>query len=174
LRSVSLLSSYQSGDERALIELFTSGTVRRFLGGAVDVPTAQSKIESIFNAANDLPAWVMVEPDRADRRAVGYVILSQHHDSEDVEIAYALSPNFQGRGIASDAVTEALGFAFVALKLPRVVAETQAKNLRSIALLERVGMRFLKRVERFGEQQNIYGLRSDHEKNCLKSVSILI
>jgi [ribosomal protein S5]-alanine N-acetyltransferase len=156
LRSISLLSNYQSGDEGALIELFTSETVRRFLGGAVDVPAAQSKIESIFNPANDLPAWVIVEPDRADRRAVGYVILSQHHDGEDVEIAYALSPNFQGHGIASSAVTEALGFAFEALKFPRIVAETQAKNLRSIELLEQVGMRFSKQIERYGERQNIY------------------
>jgi [ribosomal protein S5]-alanine N-acetyltransferase len=155
---VTTLAQFRPGDERVLIELFTSETVRRYLGGPVDGATARTKIESIFNSENDLPAWVIVEPNVAERCVMGYVILSRHHDGLDIEISYALLPSYQGQGIALKAVLDALAYAFEALKLPRVLAETQTKNLQSISLLERIGMRFLKRVDRFGDTQNIYGL----------------
>ena len=57
-----------------------------------------------------------------------------------VEIGYTLSRPAQGRGLATEAV-RALVAALFAAGLTRVVATTDARNARSVALLERVGMR---------------------------------
>jgi ribosomal-protein-alanine N-acetyltransferase len=73
-----------------------------------------------------------------------------------MEMSYALFPVFWGRGLATEALTQASRLAFSELGLPRIMAETQAKNLRSTSLLKRIGMTEERRVFRFGEEQIIY------------------
>jgi len=58
-----------------------------------------------------------------------------------VEIAWRLGAAHWGRGLATEAAHECLRFAFGTLALPEVVAFTVPANLRSRALMERLGMR---------------------------------
>jgi len=58
-----------------------------------------------------------------------------------VEIAWRLGAAHWGRGFATEAAHECLRFAFGTLALEEVVAFTVPANLRSRALMERLGMR---------------------------------
>jgi ribosomal-protein-alanine N-acetyltransferase len=58
-----------------------------------------------------------------------------------VEIAWRLGAAWWGRGLATEAARECLRFAFGTLALTEVVAFTVPANLRSRALMERLGMR---------------------------------
>lgn len=62
-------------------------------------------------------------------------------DEEKIEIGFALAPNFQGLGYASETVVGLLTYLFADPKLHRVVATTDFDNLASWLLLERVGFR---------------------------------
>lgn len=62
-------------------------------------------------------------------------------DERQAEIGYTLSRDYQGRGIASEAVSRVLDYAFVSLGLHRVIAITDCENAPSVALLERLGLR---------------------------------
>ncbi len=53
-----------------------------------------------------------------------------------------------------------LHYAFDEVKLEAVISETQAKNEPSIKLLKRLGMTLDSTLERFGEQQVIYMVKS--------------
>ncbi len=66
---------------------------------------------------------------------------SEEHDERQAEIGYTLSRAYQGRGIASEAVSCVLEYAFVTLGLHRVIAITDCENAASVALLERLGLR---------------------------------
>ena len=57
------------------------------------------------------------------------------------EIGFTLAREHQGKGFASEAVSRLLDYAFNALGLHRVVAIADCRNVPSVALLERVGMR---------------------------------
>jgi RimJ/RimL family protein N-acetyltransferase len=57
------------------------------------------------------------------------------------EIGFTLAREYQGRGFASEAISRLLDYAFNALGLHRVVAIADCRNVPSVALLERVGMR---------------------------------
>ena len=59
------------------------------------------------------------------------------------EIGYTLSRGAQGRGFATEAV-RALVEALFAAGLERVVATSDARNAKSLVLLERVGMRYVR------------------------------
>lgn len=57
-----------------------------------------------------------------------------------VEIGWRLAPAFWGRGYATEAALAALEVGFARLGLPEIVAFTALSNLRSVALMERLGM----------------------------------
>jgi len=53
---------------------------------------------------------------------------------------WAVHPERQGRGIASEAAAAMLAYAFDRLGMPRVVATTENDNLASQAVMQRIGM----------------------------------
>ncbi|ALD12117.1 GNAT family N-acetyltransferase [Clavibacter capsici] len=57
------------------------------------------------------------------------------------ELGWTLDPSVGGRGLATEAVREALRIAFQGLGVRRVVASAFADNAPSLRLAERVGMR---------------------------------
>jgi len=65
----------------------------------------------------------------------------EEHDERQAEIGYTLSRAYQGRGIASEAVSCVLEYPFVTLGLHRVIAITACENAASVALLERLVLR---------------------------------
>ena len=69
--------------------------------------------------------------------------------NERVEIGYWLAPPFQGRGLATQALRTVLSAAFTHTSLHRVEARVQKNNLRSIALLGKLGFQY-EGVERQG------------------------
>lgn len=58
-----------------------------------------------------------------------------------VEIGFTLSPEHQGSGYAMEAVSALLHYLFDSLGKHKVIAFTDVCNIKSIAVLERVGMR---------------------------------
>ncbi|BAJ04225.1 GNAT family N-acetyltransferase [Shewanella violacea] len=62
-------------------------------------------------------------------------------DEKQIEIGFTFAPDFQGQGFASEAVLGLLTHLFTELKPHRVIATTDAENIPSWLLLERVGFR---------------------------------
>jgi RimJ/RimL family protein N-acetyltransferase len=60
---------------------------------------------------------------------------------DQVEVGFTVAPRHQVKGYGTEAVTGLLGFLFGSLRKHRVYASVDPQNRRSIALLERVGMR---------------------------------
>lgn len=76
-----------------------------------------------------------------DEALIGDIGLLLAHDGTHAEIGYTLSRQSQGQGIASIAVREAINLVFERTPAERVIGITDARNLPSIRLLERVGLR---------------------------------
>jgi RimJ/RimL family protein N-acetyltransferase len=81
---------------------------------------------------------------RADAQLAGCVGLAvpsfAAHFTPCTEIAWRLKRASWGHGYATEAARECLRFAFETLALPEVVAFTVPANLRSRAVMERLGM----------------------------------
>jgi RimJ/RimL family protein N-acetyltransferase len=76
------------------------------------------------------------------RTLVGHVALSvKRDDPRQAEMGFTFAREYQGRGLAREAAERVLGYVFETLGLHRVVAVTDCENVRSAALLERLGMR---------------------------------
>jgi RimJ/RimL family protein N-acetyltransferase len=70
---------------------------------------------------------------------LGLHFLDEAHQA--VEIGFTIAPEFQRQGFAYEAVREIFHYVFSILDKHRVTASVDPRNLASIALLERLGMR---------------------------------
>ncbi len=88
--------------------------------------------------------WAVEE--RASGRFIGFVGL--HIPSNDlpfspcVEVGWRLAKSYWGLGYATEAAQSAISFGFQQLRLAELVAFTAIANLKSRAVMERLGMRF--------------------------------
>ena len=79
--------------------------------------------------------------DRNSSVLIGDIGVCVAPDGEHAEIGFTLQAASQGRGLGFEAVRAVVDLLLDRVKVPRVVAITDARNLPSIRLLERVGMR---------------------------------
>ena len=119
---------------------------------------AQDQIEARFQAGlspdSRLGPWVAEQ--RKASLPVGLVTLSPHKDGKGHEMSYMFARSVWGMGLAYEAARAVMDHGLQAAGLPRVLAETQALNLRSCALLNRLGMVEMARLERYGAEQVLY------------------
>jgi RimJ/RimL family protein N-acetyltransferase len=86
--------------------------------------------------------WWAVEV-RATGELIGFAGLDQVDPDmpfTGVEIGWRLARSAWGRGFATEAALTVLDYAFDTLELPEVLALTTATNLRSQAVMRRIGM----------------------------------
>ncbi|WP_026828409.1 GNAT family N-acetyltransferase [Exiguobacterium artemiae] len=63
-------------------------------------------------------------------------------DNEQAELGYALSRQFWGKGIVTEAVECVMAFGFEELKLERIQARCMEGNIGSARVMEKVGMKY--------------------------------
>lgn len=104
---------------------------------------AQAFLDEMSRATLLAPgAWLQLGiADRKDDTLIGDIGLCVSSSDDSVEIGFTLRASSQGHGLASEAVMAAIQLVFEATAVARIVGRTDARNLASIHLLERVGMR---------------------------------
>lgn len=86
--------------------------------------------------------WVQLGiADRSTNALIGDVGIWVAADGEKAEIGFTLDATAQGVGFGTEAVREAISLIFERAPVAQIVAVTDTRNLPSIGLLERVGMR---------------------------------
>lgn len=81
-----------------------------------------------------------------DGTPIGMCGLIKRDVLDDVDVGYALLPEFCGQGYAAEAAAAAVAHARDALGLRRVVAVVNAENTRSLHLLGKLGFRYERMV----------------------------
>jgi len=148
------LTALRADDLEHVVRLYTDPDVRRFLGGPVDEQTIRARFPAILEF--DASTQHLAVRIKTDGSFAGIVTLSPHHDGADTEVSYQFLPEWWGRGYATEAVRAVVTHALADSGLPRIIAETRTANIASCRLLERIGMRLDRKVERFGAEQSIY------------------
>jgi len=154
-----LLNPAAQEDNNEVYELYSNEDSRRFLGGVVDKTSFNQCYIDLLQDIDSLN-WV-VRLKKGDE-FIGMTSISKHHNGQDIEISYQFLPQFWGRGLASETVAAVILYAANEMDLPYVVAETQSANVLSKNLLEKLGMKPVEKVVRFGAEQVIY--RKDFDR----------
>ena len=91
----------------------------------------------------------------------GYCGLLKLKDLEEVELGFAMLPEYRNQGIATDASFEALDYGFSYLKMNRIIALCDQSNKVAPKVLEKLGMRFTENVVRNGRFFDQYTVTSE-------------
>lgn len=134
-------------DRASMIRLMTDPVTREYLGGAVDYASRQALELSPLGLT--WGRWVLALA--GGDTMIGSITLG--YDRGELELSYALLPEWTGRGFAAESCIALLGWARQELEDEQVIAVSQTRNKRSVALLRKLGFTVRKGLEEFGSQQ---------------------
>src|SRR5712692_10082695 len=116
--------------------------VMRYLGGVLTRESSdQMAVWAQERHAREGTGLLAIER-RADGAFVGMCGLHYLTDwyPDDIEVGWRLAREHWGRGYATEAATAWLEHGFATLGLPRIISVTDPPNLRSLAVMHRLGM----------------------------------
>jgi RimJ/RimL family protein N-acetyltransferase len=134
------LRRWRDTDRAAMASMHADPAVMEYLGEPMSADESDALI-ALVDASIERDGYGLwaVEPIGGDV-AVGWCGLNRPSFRDDVELAWRLARDAWGHGYATDAARVAIGVAFGPLGLDEVVAFTTVDNLRSQAVMERLGM----------------------------------
>jgi [ribosomal protein S5]-alanine N-acetyltransferase len=158
-----ILRPVTAGDHAALLAHWSTPDVSRFLFDGATLSASEIS-EAIEDSTRDFGRsgyglWLIHEKDLVDADPVDADPAGAHLDGADLagadvvgtaglrpleeiglEVFYSLAPGSWGKGYATEAARAVLDHALGPLGLPEVLAEVDAGNTASIAVIERLGM----------------------------------
>lgn len=132
-------------DAPFVLELVNGGPFRENIGdrGVRDLEGAKTYIAGLREsyARNGFGLWRAAL--RATDEPVGICGLVKRDSLPIPDVGYALLEPFWGKGLATEGAGGALEYGFTVLRLPVIAAITKPDNKGSIAVLEKIGMKYL-------------------------------
>lgn len=98
---------------------------------------------------------------------IGLCGLLKRLQFDDVDLGYALLPEFWRQGFAFEAASAVLDYAYDSLNLPRTLGLVSPDNAPSIRLLEKLGFEFseLRQMKEDGPPTAVYMHTSSRKRN---------
>jgi len=151
------LRAWREADLDAYLELTSDPEAMRHLGGeTMDRALTWRNIALILGhwAMRGYGFWAVEE--KASRAFVGRIGLWYPEGWPSMEVGWALIPRYWGKGFAAEAGRASLDYAWRVLRAPYVISLIFPENSRSIAVAERIGERFDRKIRIFNRECSIY------------------
>lgn len=141
-----LLRPYVADDLAFLHSMFGREDVCRYLPWPpMDLEGARAKVAQRMGQTTigpEVGGMVLAAVERATGRAVGeFMLRLTSAESRQGEVGWSLHPDAHGRGLGTEGAREMLRVGFDELGLHRIAAECDPRNLASIRVMEKLGMR---------------------------------
>ena len=142
-----ILRAPTDGDRSAIAEIHGDPRVGDWLGGIQDRAASDATVDRILAciATHGFGLWAAER--KADGGLVGLIGLAPIAPDSPlplapgVEIGWRLSPDAWGQGYAVEGAAAALAWGLARLDLPEIVSFTARSNLKSQAVMRRIGLR---------------------------------
>jgi RimJ/RimL family protein N-acetyltransferase len=139
-----LLRRWRPADKDAFARINADPVVMEHFPSALDSTESNAfadRIEAGFDARG-YGLWAVELPGEAE--FIGFVGLALHdfpaHFTPAVEIGWRLDRDYWGRGFATEAARTAIADGFDRAGLGEIVSFTATTNIRSVAVMQRLGM----------------------------------
>ena len=153
---------WRISDADAAFAIYSDWEVARWLGST---PRAVENLEEIdafltrVMSRQDPPGHGFWAVETHDGDLVGAVLLAPLPGSDDVEVGWHLARAEWGKGYATEIATAALDHGFDEVGLAQVIAVVYPGNVRSLAVVQRLGMEPQGRSDRYyGVELEVFAL----------------
>lgn len=139
-----ILRPFRDADRDAFAAINGDPRVSDWLGGPIDRAASDAVVDRVnaHIAAYGYGFWAAER--KADARLIGLIGLKPMEDdlppAPAVEIGWRLAPDAWGQGFATEGGAAALDWGFARRVASEIIAITAAGNLRSQAVMRRIGM----------------------------------
>jgi len=136
------LRKFSAGDKKNVFIFRSDDRIMKYIKRPKQQhPDEASAFISMINNGIEENKWInWVITLTETSQFIGTICLWKFAEGNTVaEVGYALHPDFQGKGIMTEALNCVIAYGFDSLKLKSVDAYTNRNNAKSIALLERKG-----------------------------------
>ena len=157
------LRAFEGGDLEPYAEMYGDDLFVRYLSGKT-----LTKEQAWENMAIILGHWSLLGYGiwAIERQGTGELVgragLLNLPGWPDVEVCWALSPQFWGNGYATEAAQASISWAFEELGLGRLISLIHPENRASEAVALRLGEEFRERISFEGKPTNVYEIVNPH------------
>ncbi len=156
-----VLRELAPGDSRFILELLNEPAFLRFIGDK-GVRTLSDAREYILKGPVDSYArhgFGLYAACLHDGTPIGICGLVRRDGLADVDVGFSFLSRYCAKGYAVESAAAVLAHAHGTLRIRRVVAITAPDNERSIAVLQKIGLRFERmiRLAEYGPELKLFG-----------------
>lgn len=158
------LTELTKDDAEFILELVNTPGWLQYIGDR-GVKTIDDAVKYINNGPmqsykeHGFGLWKMTRSE--DKTPIGICGLIKRDTLDDVDIGFAMLPEFEKQGYAFEAAQASLLFGQNEKGVKKVVAITVEENERSIRLLEKLGLLFEKKIRLEGEEEELMLFSAD-------------
>ncbi len=160
-----LLREFNNTDTDFILELLNTPDWIRFIGER-NVKTTEAAVEYINKAfvkgyqTNGFGFWMvqLIETDQP----IGMCGITKRDGLDGADIGFAFLPTFMGKGYGFEIASATLNFVLATFNLPFILAITNPENVRSIGLLEKIGLTYQQKIKLTvdAEELNLYRINN--------------
>jgi RimJ/RimL family protein N-acetyltransferase len=156
-----ILRPFRDADRDAFAALNGDPRVSDWLGGPIDRAQSDAGVDRINTHIAEHGFGFWAAERKADGRLIGMIGLKRMGlelpPGPAIEAGWRLTPDAWGQGLVTEGAQAALAWGFAQLQVREIIAITAVGNLRSRAVMQRIGM-----TEQPGREFDHPGLAEDH------------
>jgi RimJ/RimL family protein N-acetyltransferase len=159
-------------DAAAIHELWSTPGVRRFIFDDKILPREEAAAiverSSKLFSENGLGLWAARD---GDDRLIGFTGYWYFRTPPELELLYGIAETHWGQGYAAEIASALVDYGFDELKLPEICASTDAANVASVRVLEKLGFRVTRREVIDGLDTMFFAVRLEERQEKISQRS---
>lgn len=140
-----LLRTWKKEDARAYYQINQDPKVIACLGGPLTMEEVHAFIERVNNQMDTRGYTLWAVEEKETGTLMGFIGLgykeSEAHFTPAVEVGWRLGSQYWGKGYATEGAKASLEYGFKKCGLKEIVSLTVPANLRSIRVMEKIGLK---------------------------------
>ena len=152
------LRAFTKKDLSILHKLNSDAEVMKYVKKPETLEESKTTLNKILNSydGNGLGIWAAIHNDTNE--FMGFYILYEYENTDEVEIGYRLHKKFWGKGYATEMSKVLIDYGFDVLELRDIFAVTQEGNIASEKVLKKCGLR------KSGTTEKYYNAKLNYHK----------